>query len=66
MEVVLVAVEALPMGSKTPTAVGERNSKDGRHDLGAAWPPSIKTSSLQGRSGGLASRPKVVEVFGPS
>ena len=54
------------MGSKPPAAVSERISKDGRHNLGAAAPSSTKTSSLQGRSGGLAIMPKLVElVFGP-
>ena len=61
-----MAVEASPVGTKLPAAVGERISKDGRHDLGAASPHSTKTSSLQGRSGGLASMPKVIEAFGQS
>ena len=62
---VFVAVEALPVESKSPAAVGERMSKDGRHTLGAAAPFSSKTSSLQGRSGGSAIIPKLVElVFG--
>ena len=40
------------MGTKPPAAVGERISKDGRHDLGVVALSSIKTSSLQRRSGG--------------
>ena len=35
---VLVAVEAVPAGSKTPAAVGVRISKGERHDFGAAAP----------------------------
>ena len=34
--VVLVAVEASPVGNKSSAAVGERISNDGRHDLSAA------------------------------
>ena len=63
---VLVAVEASPVESKPPAGVGERISEDGRHDLGDAATFSTKTSSLQGRSGGSAFTPKLVEVFGPS
>ena len=33
---VLVAIETSPVGSEPPAAVGERISKDGRHDLGAS------------------------------
>ena len=51
------------MGTKPPGAVGERISKDERHDSCDVAPSSTKTSSLQGRSGGLASTPKVIEVF---
>ena len=61
-----MAVEASPVGTQPPAAVDERISKDGGHDLGAVAPSSIKISSLQGRSGGSASTPKVIEVFGPS
>ena len=54
------------MGSKPPAAVAVRISKGERHDLGAAAPFSITTSSLQGRVGGSAFTPKLVElVFGP-
>ena len=45
---VLVAVEASTVVSKPSTAVGERISEDGRHDLGDAAPFLTKTSSLQG------------------
>ena len=54
------------MESKPPAAVGERISKDGRHDSGDVAPSSTKISSLEGRSGGSAYMPKVIEVFGPS
>ena len=50
------------MGIKPPVAVGERISKDGRHDLGDASPFSARTSSLQGRLGGSAIMPKLVEL----
>ena len=62
---VLVVVKVSPVGSKPPAAVGERISKDERHDLGAAAPFSTKTSSLQGKAEGLAFTPKQVEVVGP-
>ena len=62
---VSVALEVLPVGTKPLAAVGERISKDGRHDLGAASPLSTTTSSLQGRAGGSAFTPKLVEIFGP-
>ena len=43
-----------------------RISKDERHDLDAAAPSSTKKSSLQGRWGGSAIMPELVElVFGP-
>ena len=61
-----MAMEASPVGTKLSAAVGERISKDGRHDSDAASPLSITTSSLQGRPGGSAFTPKLVElVFGP-
>ena len=63
---VFVAVEISPVGSKPPASVVVRISKDARHDLGDAAPFSTKTSSLQGRSGGSAFTPKLVEVFDPS
>ena len=53
------------MGTKPPAAVVVRISKDGRHDLGDASPLSTTTPSLQGRAGGSAFTPKLVEVFGP-
>ena len=54
------------MGTKPPAAVDERISKDGRHDSGVASLLSTTTSSLQGRAGGSAFTPKLVElVFGP-
>ena len=39
---VLVTVEAVPAGSKTPADVGVRISKGERHDFGAAAPLSIR------------------------
>ena len=51
------------MGTKPPADVDDRISKDGRHDSDDVAPSSAKTSSLQGRSGGSASTPKVIEVF---
>ena len=54
------------MGTKLPAAVDERISKDGRHDSGDVAPSSTKTSYLQGRSGGSAFTPKLIEVFGLS
>ena len=66
MEEVHVGVEALSVGTKPPGTVDERISKDGRHDLGVASPLSTTASSLQGRAGGSAFTPKLVElVFGP-
>ena len=54
------------MGTKPPAAVGERISKDGRHDSDATSPHSTTTSSLQGRAGVSAFMPKLVEfMFGP-
>ena len=59
-KVVLVAVEAVPAGSKPPVAVGVRISKGERHDFGAAAPLPTRASSLeQGRAGGrVESSPK--------
>ena len=54
------------MGTKPPAAVDERISVDGRHDSDAAAPYSTTLSSLQGRAGGSAFTPKLVElVVGP-
>ena len=63
---VSVALEASPVGTKPPAAVDGRISKNGRHDSDAAAPHSTTASSLQGRAGGSAFTPKLVElVFGP-
>ena len=51
---VFLAVEILPVGSKSPAGDVLRISKGERHDLGAAAPFSTTTSSLQGRAGGSA------------
>ena len=54
------------MGSKPPAAVDGRISMDERHDSNAAAPLSTTRLSLQGRAGGPAFTPKLVElVFGP-
>ena len=42
-----VAVEVLPVGSKSPAAVGEPISKGERHDLGTAAPLSTRASSQE-------------------
>ena len=47
-------------------AVVVRISQGKRHDFGAAAPFLAKTSSLQGRAGGSAFTPKLVEVVGPA
>ena len=62
---VFVAVEISPVGSKPPAAVGERISKDGRHDLRSAAQSSTTTSSLQGIAEGSAFMKLVELVFGP-
>ena len=61
----LAAVEVLSMASKPPAAFGVRIPKGERLDFGAAAPFSTKTSSLQGRAGGSAFTPKLVELLGP-
>ena len=62
----LVAIGDSPVGSKPPAAVGDRTSKDGRHDLGAVVPLPTRASSLeQGSAGGsVQSSPKPVEQNG--
>ena len=65
MKLISLAVEASPVGTKPRAAVDERISKDGRHDSDAAAPLSTTIPSLQGRAGGSAFTPKLVElVFG--
>ena len=44
---VLVAVEAIPAGSKPPAAVGVLISKGERHDFGAVAPLPTRASSLE-------------------
>ena len=63
---VLVAVEALPAGSKSLAAVSGRISAGERHDFGTAAPLSTRASSLeQGRVGGpVESSPKLVRRIG--
>ena len=57
---VLVAVEAVPAGSKPPVAVSVNISTGERHDFGAALPLSTRASSLEGRAGGSAIMSKLV------
>ena len=59
---VLVAVEAVPAGSKPPATISVCISKGERHGFGAAALLSAKASSLQGRSAVL---PKLVKLVGP-
>ena len=66
LRVVSEALEASPVGTKPPATVDGRISMDGRHDSNAAAPHSTTLSSLQGRAGGSAFTPKLVElVVGP-
>ena len=63
---IIVAVEAVPAGSKPPAAVSVYISTGERHDFGAAAPLPTMTSSLQqGRAGGSAVMPKLAELVGP-
>ena len=59
---VIVAVEALPVGSKPPAAVSVRISTGEKHVFGAPAPLSTRVSSLeQGRVvGPMKSSPKLV------
>ena len=63
---VLVAVEAVPAGSKPPAAVSVRISTGERHGFGAAAPLSTRTPSLQqGRArGSMESSPKLFRHIG--
>ena len=54
------------MGDKSPAAVGVRISKGERHDFGAGALFLTKMSSLQGKAGGSAFTPKLVELVGPA
>ena len=64
---ILIAVEAVPAGSKPPAAVGVRISTGERHGFGTSAPLSIRVPSLQGRAGGsVESSPKLVKFVGPS
>ena len=51
---VFVAVEVSPVGTKPSAAVGERISKDGRHDLGAA--ARLSTRVFSPEQGGTINR----------
>ena len=63
---ILVAVEAVPAGSKPLAVVGVRIATDERNCFGAAAPLSTKTSSQRGSPGGSAFMPKLVELVGPA
>ena len=63
---VLIAVEVVPAGSKSPAAVVEYISKGERQYFGTAVPMSTMTSSLRERAGGSAFMPKLIELFGPA
>ena len=63
---VIIAVEAVPAGSKPPVAVSVRISVGEIHDFGAAAPLSTRASSLvQGRARGSTLMPKLVELVRP-
>ena len=62
---VIVAVETVPVGSKTLATGGVRISTSKRHGFGASAPLSTRASFLQGRAGGSAIMPKLVELVGP-
>ena len=62
----IIAVEAVPAGSKPPAAVGVRISTGERGRFGAAAPLSTKTSSLRVRAIGLDFMPKLVKLVGPA
>ena len=63
---VLVAVEAFPVGSKPPAAFGVRISKGERHDFGAVAPLLTRAPSLEQEISGspVKSPPKLVELLG--
>ena len=57
---VIVIVEVLLVGSKSPAAISVRISTGERYYFGTAAPVSTKASSLRGRVEGLASMLKLV------
>ena len=63
---ILVAVEAVPLGAKPPDAVHVHISVGERHDFGATAPLSTRTLSLEhGRAGGpIWSSPKLIRRIG--
>ena len=65
-KMVLIAVEAVPVGNRPPATVSLRISTGERHGFGASAPLSIRTSSLQGRAGGSAVMLKLDELVGPA
>ena len=64
---VLIAVKAIPTGSKSLVAVGVRISTGERHGFGATAPLSTGASPTDvSGAGGLAIMPKLVKLVGPS
>ena len=63
---IVVAIEALPVGSKSPATFSVPIYTGERHGFDAAAPLSSKTSSLRGRAGDSAFMPKLVELVGPA
>ena len=63
-KMILVAVEALPVGSKPPAAVSVRISTGENHGFGTAAPLSTKTSSLRVRAGGSTFMPNCSNLSG--
>ena len=59
---VLIAVEAVPVGSKPPAVVGVQIFTGERHGFDASAPLSTRASSLQRRAGGSAIIPKLVKL----
>ena len=63
-QMVLITVEAVPAGSKPPTAVSVGISTGEIHSFGASAPLSTRAASLRGRLRGSTVMPKLVELVG--
>ena len=61
---VLIAVDAWPVGSEPPAAGGVRISTGERYNFVASALLSIRASSQQGRAAGSFVMPKLVELVG--
>ena len=59
-------VKAVLAGSKPPAAGGVRISTGESHGFGASAPLSARASSVQGKAGGSAIMPKLIELIGPA